>query len=86
MGGQGGDGGPAGAGGQGGGGAGGTVKLVGSIVFTDRMNLNAGGGAGASPGQDGRFILGRHNQTDEFGVNGSFQDPEMGSGPMGKTI
>ena len=79
----GGYGGNAGAGGQGGGGAGGTIKLVGSVVFTNGLHVDAAGGAGVNPGQTGRLLLGRHNATDAFGGDGSFQTPETGPGPTG---
>jgi hypothetical protein len=82
-GGRGGKGGDAGAGGQGGGGAGGTIKLVGSTLFTSGLQVDAAGGAGANPGQPGRLLLGRHNSDDPFAVDGTFQNPETGPGPVG---
>ena len=74
RGGTGGSGGAGGAGGFGGGGAGGTVKLAGSAVDIDEIDVDARGGSGGNNGGLGRFVFGSNTAAS---LGGSTLDAQV---------
>ena len=74
VGGTGGSGGAGGSGGYGGGGAGGTVKLAGSVVDVNDINVDTTGGNGASVGGLGRFVFGSNTAAS---LGGSTLDAQV---------